>query len=103
MKVDFYGGLSLTTQELAEEVRKEGKLYRYKVCNEVGERCVLGVIEDWDVSSPWRLGGPRRTALVKGNPFFDELGKLTVANDEFKGTPEERCEYMAGILEDFEG
>lgn len=92
----FTDGTTLTNREAAELVRREGELIPHRLRNERGQRCVSGVIMDYQGDDsekdydwtfhPWG-------SLM---PMVDE-------NNRFEGTPAERCEHMAVWLEELPG
>lgn len=88
MKLEWASGSGpATTQELAAEIEREGRLirYEYSPADKPG-RCLLGVIYN---STPQNLYNRDLT-----NDSFSLLynyGISAEANDRFEGTAEERC------------
>lgn len=92
-----------TTQELAIELRKEGKLYYGSFARAshtdpgVVARCVIGFLNDWE---PGPSGGrPLRLLSLDDCESLRGFGFSVSSNDDFKGTTAQRCKYMATILE----
>ena len=101
MSVQFLNGTTKTLKELAEEIEAEGRLGRGEWYSpSTGLRCTLGVIEQ--VTGISYEGRPvRERELGWGGMrrlFFEVGASLSNLNDDFEGSPEERCVYIAGLL-----
>ena len=92
MKLEWKGrqGPS-TTQELADEIEREGKLITGLLTSSMG-RCLWGVIEDCHGEPTHTYIGRNLTQHSAYWLCFYQLG--TAQNDAFPGTPEERCAEM---------
>ena len=91
------GTCEITSAELAAEIRREGRLGVVAVRDRKGMRpmrCLYGVL--WDYRGP---DNPCRIFSADSWDQMTTLGLRAVDNDAFVGTPEERCEYFAALLE----
>ncbi len=90
-----------TTQELAAEIRREGRLYRgcsarkYKYAPNGVARCLIGVLRN---ASPGDIAGTYHLTYTSAVDLRN-YGIAASNNDRFKGTPAQRCEHFAKILE----
>ena len=84
----------ITSVELAAELRHEGRLGVGVLRDSEGVRCLRGFL--WDYREP---ATPCRLFSDDSRERIRTLGLDHVANDNFVGTPEERCAYFAALLE----
>ena len=89
-----YGSHEITSVELAAELRREGRLGTNELLDREGLRCLLGVMVDYRGRD-----GPCRIFSTGWTGRMRALGLDPPANDGFVGTPEERCEHFAKLLE----
>lgn len=80
-----------TTQELADLIKAEGRLITKVFCGPAG-RCLWGVIYGAVLS-----GGYSRSLDLDCFRMLKSAGLRSDVNDNFVGTPEERCIAMARI------
>ena len=104
MLLRYENGATRTTEELAKLIREEGKLIIgiYSITEENTRlRCAFGVIEEWENGTfPVRLIANSWAKLWKEiNIRYNVANGIISVNDNFVGTPEERMEYIASILE----
>lgn len=85
-----------TTQELADAVEAEGRLERGAVVSPDGLRCLWGVIEDYRYSINLESGS--RLLSRDHAMYLIRVGCSIKENDNFSGTPEERCAEMVRRL-----
>ena len=83
-----------TTQELADVVEAEGRLERGAVVTPDGLRCLWGVIEDYSVGFDIGSRQLSRDHAI----YLIRVGCGIRDNDNFSGTPEERCAEMVQRL-----
>ena len=86
------------TKGLAEDIRKEGKLYRY-IFVEDSRRCLWGVIEDWYIPTSSKVSCSRRSLSPDSDNVLINAGVRPRANDAYGGTATQRAEHFARILE----
>ena len=84
----------ITSVELAAELRREGRLGTKMMRDYDGTRCLHGVMLDYRGQATLC-----RAFSIDSYMKIHALGLSTEANDNFVGTPEERCEYFAALLE----
>ena len=99
LKLRWTNGRFTSASVLADLVEKEKRLIAGLAININGERCFMGVVHDyhWDANAH----GRKRRSLTQTsiNHLREALGgNLITPNDNFIGTPEERCKYMADLL-----
>ena len=89
----FKDGAEMTSQEAAALLRKEGRLGIGHYCDLNGLRCLTGGLENHSIG---KEGGwlEQDTVLDLFSKGLDAR-----ANDDFVGTPEERCEHFARLFE----
>ena len=86
-----------TTQALADEIEREGKLYAGSYVTRDDRRCLWGVINDWRM---WdgNYARPDRHLSTESAAAFHQLGLTTAENDNRFGSPEARCKWAVEIL-----
>ena len=90
----FKDGGTITSKEVATLLRKEERLGRFRFIDWEGLRCLTGALQDWKLSQTSGRAFTRETALDLHRRKLDYI-----ANDTFKGTPEERCAHFAQLFE----
>ena len=87
-----------TTEALAALVRAEGRLgTEWYLDADTGLRCFWGVVENWMVVK----GDRTRSRMLEGEDAATlwQAGLDAADNDAFQGTPEQRAEWAARVLE----
>ena len=98
MNITYQDGTSETGAQAARRVREEGALYRGFYCDALDHRCLLGVLEGWSYSGgDWLSYGTQLTS--ESADMLLTAGLNAGANDAFVGTPEQRCEHFAALLD----
>lgn len=108
LTIKFTDGKQMTNLELAAEIRAEGRLGTKNFETPDG-RCAQAVIEN--VKDGIFHRSMSLQSWIEFNQAMAEVTQHTylhaypgypcnVLNDKFEGTPEERAEYFAGLLED---
>lgn len=102
--IQFINHPSISYKEAAQLIRREGRLTTHFFTRTVHSgrfigqclRCASGVIEDWKIDNL-----DHKTIIHTSiQPFFHKYHLSLIAiNDAFKGTEEERAEYIAELLE----
>ena len=100
MKLEWNYGKNCpaTTEELAALIRAEKRLGRgHYFAN--GLRCAYGVLLDCGKDGAVITPIVMNRLTSECTEALGDAGFSTFANDNFVGTPEERCEHMAQILD----
>jgi len=90
-----------TTQTLADIVEAEGALCTDYLINEVGQRCLWGVIEDMYLmpeGTVFPCFQSRRMLVQESRELLCAHNLSVEDNDSYIGTPQERCREMVRRL-----
>lgn len=103
MIINFTDGSSITTQQAADLIRAEGELGSLFLVTRAGLRCAMGVIQNAYLSPADTERYPvnqRPMTFMSERELKAELGEsVHRLNDAFTGTPAQRAEYMAKLME----
>ena len=95
--IHFSDGHSITFEEAAQLVEKEGRLGNVILIDNYGLRCLIGVLVDFKDSSD-QISAYCKIVKVGNKEGVEGLNRLWMLSDTFRGTPEERAIYVAAQL-----
>ena len=85
--IKFDDGTEITWEEAAVMIEEEGSIYQTEDFGNGFGRCAVGVLIDW--APPYHVGS---------HGYINYPHEIIHAGEEFKGTAEERCTFMAGWM-----